>query len=80
MPSAPKKRSEAELIAYHLCCDIGDVREGRYQRYSNPAVFVVGSHYFCAPQQGKTPPEGVCDRWELMGLYYGRNVYRSAKA
>lgn len=72
-----KKRTGAEIIAFHLGWDMPDVTAGRYQHY-NPAVYVCGDDYFCCPALGKFPPKFGYN-WEKIGEHYGRSVY-TAKA
>jgi hypothetical protein len=74
-----RRRSAAELVAFHLCADIADVRDSEYQRGRTAVrVFTWGDDYFCAPPSGKIPPK---DRtWTLAGTYYDRPVYRSSCA
>lgn len=71
------RRSAAEIVAFHLCTDISDVRDARYQqtRYCE-AVFSMGRYYYCAPTLGKRLPN-VGYEWEPVGTYYGRDVYRA---
>lgn len=38
-----------EIIAFHLGTDVESVKEGRYQRTVNPAVYVYGEDFYCAP-------------------------------
>jgi hypothetical protein len=76
-----KRRTAPELIAFHLGWDMRDVSEARYQpsAFANPAVYVIGNDYMCAPT-GKLPRDPQSpDRWDwkLVGTYYGRNVYRA---
>jgi NADH dehydrogenase FAD-containing subunit len=75
---ATKNRSAAELVAFHLCSDIADVRDARYQssRYAS-AVFAIGDCYFCAPAKTHPLPH-VGYVWEKVGEYYGRFVYRAS--
>lgn len=73
-----KRRTAPEIIGTHLGWDIRDVSEGRYQRYTAPNVYVCGNAYFCAPTAGQKPPAGVSENaWELVGTYYGRQVFRA---
>lgn len=66
-----------EIIAFHLGWNMPDVSEGRYQRYSAPAVYVCGNSYFCAPTGSQKPPSGVSEKpWQKVGTYYGRDVWR----
>lgn len=67
----------SEIIAFHLCWNISDVTEGRYQRYTAPSVYVCANDYFCCPAGNQSPPKGVSENeWQKVGSYYGRNVWR----
>lgn len=68
-----KRHTAPEIIGTHLCWDMRDVSEGRYQRYSNPAVYVCGDDYYCAPTASQKPP--VDYQWDVVGEYFGRKVY-----
>lgn len=68
-------RRADEIIAYHLCWDMRDVTEGKYQNYTNPGIYVCGEDYFCCPTEKQKLHKDF--DWELVGSYYGRNVYRS---
>jgi hypothetical protein len=70
-----KRRTAAEIIAFHLCSDIRDVQDCRYQptRYASPAIYTVGDFYYCSPTAGQKPPRDF-PKWELAGTYYGRDV------
>jgi len=77
------RRSAAEIIAFHFCSDIAEVREMIYQptRYMNPNVYVWGEDYFCAPTARQKLPKHLDDidafDWKAEGTYYGRTVYRA---
>ncbi len=78
MTDKPKRRTAPEIIATHLCWDMGEVSQGRYQRYTAPSVYVCADDYYCAPTAGQKPPTDVSDNpWELVGTYYDRPVYRA---
>lgn len=68
----------SEIIAFHLCWNMSDVTDGRYQptRYASPGVYVCGDDYFCCPSGSQKLPEGFS--WEKVGEYYGRSVYRAS--
>lgn len=72
-----KRRTAAEIIAFHFGSDIRDVQECRYQptRYASPAIYTLDDDYFCSPAAGSTPPAKF-GKWEALGTYYGRTVYR----
>jgi len=71
------RKTAPELIAFHLGWDMPDVSDGRYQstRYTAPGVYVCGEDYFCAPSGSQRPPKGWA--WEVVGTYYGRDVFRA---
>lgn len=69
-----------DIIAIHFSSDVVDIREGRYQGYSNPAVYVVGSDYYCAPTAAQRAPRKDFEPWVEVGEYYGRKVLRSKMA
>lgn len=77
----PIRRSGAEIIAFHFCSDIADIRESVYQptRYRAPYVYTVGNDYFCCPAAGQTPPKhrDHAFDWHSVGTYYGRTVYQA---
>jgi hypothetical protein len=70
-------RTAPEIIATHLCSDIYDVKDARYQstRYVAPAVYSIGNHYFCAPSGSQKCPKPW--KWEKVGEYYDRAVFRA---
>lgn len=72
-----KRRTAAEIIAFHFCIDIKDVQDCRYQatRYASPAVYTMGNHYYCSPKAGQKPPKGW--NWEKIGEHYGHDVMRA---
>lgn len=77
------RRSAAEIIAFHFCSDIAEVREMIYQPtvYANPKVYCWGEDYFCCPTpKQKLPTDPHFDdtfNWKEEASYYGRTVYRS---
>lgn len=79
-----RRYSPEYVIAFHFGCDVGDMRDDRYQptRFVNPKVFTSGDWYYCAVKEGKTPAvDNVFpDRWqwEEIGRYYGYIVYRAS--
>ncbi|MDR3449533.1 MAG: hypothetical protein P4M15_07290 [Alphaproteobacteria bacterium] len=79
-----KRRTAAELIGIHLCSDIRDIQECRYQptRFASPAVYSIGEYYFCSPTGMKTKlpvDREVPNRWqwEEVGMYYNRPIFRA---
>lgn len=74
------RRSGAEIIAFHFCADISEVRDMVYQPtvYRTPRVYVWGEDYFCAPtERQKLPEQGKTFNWKFEGEHYGRKLYRS---
>jgi len=69
-----KRRSAAEIIAFHFCSDIQDWRDSQYQpgRYSCP-VFTSGDYYYCAPTPKQKLPKGW--DWKPVAEHYGRKIY-----
>lgn len=70
------RRTAKELVAIHLGYDITEMNDYRYQptRHVRPALFTIGDYYYCAPMGYSLPKEW---KWELVGTYYDRNVYRA---
>jgi hypothetical protein len=73
-----KRRSAAEIIAFHFGWDIAEIRDSRYQptRYASPAVFVVytdAGDYCCCPTEGQKLPKDW--EWSPVASYYGRTVF-----
>lgn len=67
-------KQAAECIAFHLGWDIADVKDGRYQRTSNPTVYVCAEHYYIAPAGSQKMPTEF-GKWTCVGVSYGRRVY-----
>lgn len=72
-----KRRTAPEIIGFHLGWDMREVSEGRYQRYANPAVYVVGDDYYAAPADNRPPRHEVGKPWQEIAEYYGRKIFRS---
>jgi hypothetical protein len=72
-----KRRTSAEIIAFHFGSDIRDIQAARYQpsRYASPALYAIGDHYYCSPTYRQSPPSGW--KWTEIGEHYGRKVYRA---
>lgn len=72
-----KRRTAAEIIAFHFSSDIRDISDCRYQptRYANPAIYSMGEYYYAAPSNNKAPTN-FQGEWERIGEYYGRTVFR----
>lgn len=74
------RRSQAEIVGFHLGWDIGDVRDMVYQptRYSQPNIYSVGpTDYMCACKDGQRV-RGAAGRdyeWTPVAAYYGWTVY-----
>jgi len=69
-------KTAPEIIAFHFGCDMRDVSDGKYQRYSSPSVYVVYSKagdYWCCPTASQKPPREF--KWSPVATYYGRTVY-----
>ena len=73
-----KRRTAAEIIATHLCWDMREVSDCRYQptRYATPAVYSIGNHYYCSPSKITTRMPMGKTVWDFVGAYYGRSVFR----
>lgn len=74
-----KRRTAAEIIAFHFCSDIRDVQETRYQstRYVAPAVYVLSDDYYAAPADNRPPTYELGEPWEFVAEHYGRKIYCS---
>lgn len=67
-----------EIIAFFLGWNVSDVSDGRYQRYTNPAVYVCSNDYYCAPTAKQKLPRDVSEKpWVKVGTEYGRDIYRA---
>lgn len=78
-----KRRTAAEIIAFHFCSDIRDVPDDRYQptKYANPAVYSIGDAYYAAPSSNTKPKyNDIGGPWEEIAEHYGRKIYRSSAA
>lgn len=75
-----KRRTAANIIAFHFGCDISEISESRYQpsRYSSPAVYVVGGDYYAAPSNNKPPKYNVGEHWVELAEWYNRKIFRAA--
>lgn len=71
---ATAKRAN-EIIAFHLGWDITDVTDGKYQRYTNPSIYVCGDDYYCCPTAKQKLPKGF--NWTGAGHQYGRDIYKA---
>ena len=72
-----KRRTAPEIIGTHLCWDMSEVSEGRYQpaAFTQPAIYVCGDDYYAAPSNNR-PPKRPAGPWIEVGMYYGRKVFR----
>ncbi|UTS51967.1 hypothetical protein [Synechococcus phage BUCT-ZZ01] len=50
-------KTAPEIIAEAFCTDWLDVKSGKYQRYTSPAVYVYGNDYYCCPTQNQKLPK-----------------------
>lgn len=81
---ATKRRSAAELIAFHIGYDFAEMAEYRYQstRWSSPSIYASPSGYYAAPsnpQQIAKLRKGYADLvWQHVGDVYGRPIYCAA--
>lgn len=77
------RRSAAEIIAFHFCSDISEVRGMIYQptRYAACKVYCWGEDYFCCPtDRQKLPKDPDFDdtfKWIEVATHYGRKIYCS---
>jgi hypothetical protein len=77
------RKSQAEIIGFHLGWDISDVRDSVYQptRYSSPKIYSCGpTDYMAATPSGKRP-SGATARdfeWTPVASYYDWTVYSGA--
>lgn len=75
---ATKRRTAAEIIAFHFGSDIRDIQDARYQPSRYPvAIYTVGDDYYCAPNANQKLPAPAEFNWQKIGEHYGRTVYRS---
>jgi len=71
-----KRRTAAEIIAFHFGWNMPDVSECRYQptRYHSPAIYTLFDGYYAAPSNNK-PPVNMEGIWREVGEHYGRRIY-----
>ena len=74
-----KRRTGAEIIAFHFGWDMSEVSETRYQstRFSSPAVYVISDDYYTAPSDNKPPKYVVGKAWVEIAEWYGRKIFCS---
>lgn len=77
-----KRRTAAEIIAFHFCSDIREISDCRYQstRYPSPAIYAVGNDYYAAPADNRAPKADVGQAWQVIGEHYGRKIFRARMA
>ena len=77
------RRSAAEIIAFHFCSDIQEVRDIVYQptRYRVCKVYCWGDDYYCCPTANQKLPKDLdfdnTFNWKPVAEYYGRTIYES---
>jgi hypothetical protein len=64
-----------EIIAFSLGWNISDVTDGKYQRYSNPSVYVCGNDYYCCPTNNQKLPKGF--NWVEVDNQYNRAIFKA---
>lgn len=71
-----KRRTAAEIIAFHFGADLAEMPDCRYQstRYTSPAIYTFGTHYYAAPSDNRVPRNMPGD-WQEIGEHYGRKVF-----
>jgi hypothetical protein len=80
----PVRRSGAEIIAFHFCSDIGEVRDMVYQPtvYRVCRVYTLGDDYYCCPTERQQLPRDARHPtmfdWKPVAAYYGRTIYCSS--
>ena len=74
-----KRRTAAEIIAFHKGWDYAEMRDARYQstRYANPAIYNNGGDYYAAPSNGKMPRNYADLTWNICGEEYGRTIFKA---
>ena len=73
------RRTAAEIVGFHFGWDIRKVQDTRYQstRYANPAVYVIGDDYYCAPSNNQPPKYELGQAWTEIAEHYGRKIFES---
>ena len=71
-----KRRTAAEIIAFHLGWDMAEVSDCRYQStvYTAPAIYTLDNDYYAAPSDNR-PPKKMEGKWQEIGEHYGRKVF-----
>ena len=57
-----KSKPAAEVIAWTFGWDVADVRDGLYQKFRNPSVYVCGNDYYAVHKS--KPKHDVGTEWE----------------
>ena len=75
-----KRRTAAELIAYHVGWDMAEMSEYRYQstRFVSPAIYTVADSYYAAPTAANVSRlrKGYAGlKWQCVGQEYGREIW-----
>lgn len=70
-----KRRTQAEKIADLFGSDIADIREGRYQKYESPKVYVVGDNYYAASET--KPRHNVGQPWQALKNFRDETIWES---
>jgi hypothetical protein len=72
-------RTAPEIIAFHFCSDIQEVKDMVYQPtiYASPRIYCWGDDYFSCPAAGRKPSSDPRWKWEKVAEYYGRTIYKS---
>ena len=68
------RRSQAEKIVDLLSTDIQDVKDGRYQEYVRPHVYVMGNDYYAA---WPTKPKHEDFNWVELRNFRGETIWES---
>ena len=75
MVNHPNRKTAPEIIAECFCSDINDVKDGLYQSYRSPSVYVYGNDYYCCPTSSQRLPK---DRdWNWTEIYMDRKTGRA---
>ena len=71
-----KRRTAAEIIAFHIGWDMREVSEHRYHptRLRSPSIYGFDDGYYAAPADNK-PPGNMKSAWREIGEHYGRKVF-----
>lgn len=65
-----------EIIAFHLGCDMAEMRDHTYQPGSyRCSLYTFGPHYYAAPTAKSQLPKDWT--WHKVATEYGRDIYRA---